>query len=334
MELFDRRTLTGIIDRRPVKPKLFKELFFSRRNPLDTTTAQLDIIVGGKSLVPFVTKFEGGTLIEGTTRESQVVETPRMRPKMHFSACNLLDFRQAGEPPVIKPGVTDDRVDKAIATDMQELKDRVEITVEYMAAKSLQGGKIPLVGETFQGEVDMRMPASHIIVLGAGDTWADAGADPCEDLEVWADLIVDATGLTPDVCVQGVNAWQAFRNNAKVQGELDNRRMETGQLAPEVGKAYRGHVNGVDIYRYGGSYHDAAGQVQKLMHPDYVVFGCTEAETTIDFGLPEDLENSGPVEYFAKSRINWDPSYLEFLAESRPLPWLKQPDAFVFVKVV
>ncbi|NDV20007.1 major capsid protein [Pseudodesulfovibrio sp. JC047] len=333
---FERRTLTGVMNKRPKKPGLFKSLFFpeSSRNTLDTSTAEIHTIVGGKKLIPFVSDVEGGTIVEGTKQESQIVKTPRLRPKVPFKASDLLDFSKPGEPPLVKPGVADDRVETKVSRDLQEVKDRCEITIEYMASKSLCGGKIIVTQDNIQFEIDFRMPATHIIVLSAGSKWNDSGVNPLENLEEWADLIVEACGLSPDVCIMGTNAHKAFRNNAAVQAELDNRRIESGAYAPVVGKAYKGHVQGVDVFRYGGTYHDVDDSPVKLMEPDYILLGCTDAENSLEFGRPTDLECDGPTEYFTKSDLKKDPSQLDQITETRPLPWNKQPDAFVYVKVV
>jgi hypothetical protein len=331
---FERQTLTGVINKRPHKPGLFKELFFKKdRETLDTTTAEIHTVIGGKKLIPFVTDIEGGTLVDGTTREAQTVKTPRLRPKQVFSAAKLLETVKPGEPCQVKAGVTDDRVEAAIARDLQEVKDRCEITTEYMAASALCGGKIQASQDNIAFEIDFRMPATHIIVLGGGAQWGDAGVSILEGMQTWADLVLDSCGLTVDAMVCGINAHKLFRADAEVKAELDNRRIDLGLYSPMVGKAYQGHVQGVDIFRYGGTYQDEAGNLVKMMDPNYVLLGCTYAENGIVHGRPTDLECDGPTEYFTKSKIVEDPSQIEFINETRPLPWNKQPDAFVYVKV-
>ena len=334
--LFERRTLTGVMNKRPRRPGLFKELFYpdSSRNTLDTSTAEIHTIIGGQQMIPFVSDVEGGTVVEGTKQEAQVVKTPRMRPKVPFEACKLLEFSEPGQPPIIKRGVTDDRIKAKIARDLQNVKDRCENTIEYLAAKSLCGGKIQVSQDNISLEIDFRQPATHIIVLGAGSQWGDTGINPLEQFKEWGDIILDSCGLTPNVCIQGTNANKAFRGNAAVQAELDNRRFELGTYAPVVGDYHEGYVSGLDIYRYGGSLLDYNNNPVSLMHPDYILLGCTAAETSLEFGHPTDLECDGPCEYFTKSDLKKDPSQLDQITETRPLPWNKQPDAFIYVKVV
>jgi len=296
---------------------------------------KLEVVIGGKALVPFVGDYSPGSVEGKISREVRTVKTPRMRPKLPFRAPELLDVRAPGENAYLRPGESREQaMERLVAMDMDNLKGRVETTIEWMCAQAVKG-TLSYAGDEVAFSIDYRMPAEHKIVLGSGAKWTDTGVDPLEDLEDWADLILEATGLTPNVCVHGKNAWNAFRNNAKVQESLETRRVEGARMIVGVGDHFKGQTGNVDHYRYGGTYQDSAGTAQKLLDEDYVVFACTQAETEIQFGLPEDLEAGGmSMEYFAKAWLDKDPSVLWELIESRPLPLPKQPDAFIYAKVV
>jgi len=333
MDYFHQRVLTGTINKRKVVPGLFKELFFKRRPPSRASTFDLEIISGGKTLVPFVTPVEGGTLMHKKAREMQTVTAPRMRPKLQYSANELLEITAPGESPILAPGVQPVEIERAVAGDMQSIKDDCELTLEYMCSQALCGGKISVDQDNIQFEIDFQMPAAHKIVLGAGATWDVATVDPSEDMNTWADLIIEECGMAPVAMICGTNAAQAFKRNPFVEGDLDNRNFNIGELSPRVGQLRFGHYEGVDCFRYGGQFTDAAGNPALMMHPDYVLLGVTDADASIEFGMPADLENSGPNEYFAKSKIRFDPSGIEYVSETRPLPWPKRM-AYVYAKVV
>ena len=332
---FDTRVLIGVINKRPVLPSLFKNLFFSTRNPIASKFAELEVTVGGKQLIPFVGDYSPGTVIGRVGRESRSVKTPRMRPKLAYRAPDLLDHTAPGGNAHLQPGETREQaIERCIALDLDNLKGRVETTVEYMCAQALKG-YLSYTGDDISFTIDYLMPDAHKIVLGSGSRWGDTGVDILDWLEAQGDMIVEACGLSPDVCVMGTKAWGAFRKDEQVKEELDNRNMNVGQLAPVIGKAYRGSVNGLDIYRYGGAYQDSAEALQKLLGPEYIVLGCSQAETEITFGLPEDLAAGGmAMEYFSKAYYEDDPSTLNILAESRPLPLPRLPGAYVYAKVV
>jgi len=331
---FNKRVLTGTIEKRKVVPSLFKDLFFKRRPPSRASKFDLEIISGGKTLVPFVTPVEGGTLVSKRAREMKTVTAPRMRPKVHYTAPELLEVPEPGASPILKPGVTEGEIKRSVAGDLQDIKDDCELTTEYMCAQALCGGKITVNQDNIQFEIDYQMPAAHQIVLGAGAMWNDSGVDPSKTINMASDLIIDEMGMAPNVMVCGKNAANAFKRNPFVEGDMDKRDFNIGELAPRVGQLRFGHYEGLDCFRYGGTYTDGAGNVSTMMHPDYVLIGVTDADAVIEYGLPADLECSGPTEYFTKAHVESDPSGVEFITETRPLPWTKRSGAYVYIKVV
>lgn len=333
---FEARTLTDVIIARKPMPGLFKELFFKNRNTLPTKYAEIEVLVRGRTLVPFVTDYEGGTLVEKSRREMKTVKTPRMHPVERFSAPELIDATQPGAG--IYRNTPDDiqaAIEETIVRDLDAMKDDIELTIEYMCGQAVTGSLVIYrEGQKFF-EVDFLMPSDHKIALGAGSLWSDEGGDPEGNLEDWAALILNATGVAADNCIMGTNAYRAFRRNSKVKDVLDTRRIEIGSLSPDVNKLRKGDFNGLDIWSYGGEYEDLDGDVHKMLHPDYIVLGASGAKTSIEFGVPEDLKNLGrPNEYFAKSWEVEDPSAIWMGVESRPFPFPKQPGAFVYAKVL
>lgn len=324
-----------IIDRKPL-PGLFKELFFNNRNTLPTKFAELEVLVRGRTLVPFVTDYEGGTLVEKSRRELRTVKTPRMNPIERFSAPELVDATRPGAG--IYRNTPDDvqaAIEEAIVRDLDAMKDDIELTIEYMCGQAVTGSLVVYREGQKMVNIDFLMPAEHKIVLGAGSLWSEEGGDPGANLEDWAALILDATGIGADHCVMGTNAYRAFSRNKKILDEFDRRRIEIGTLSPDVNKLRKGEYNGLDIWAYGGKYEDLDGVVHNMLDPDYIVLGASGSKTSIEFGVPEDLKNQGqPNEYFAKAWEMENPSAYWMGVESRPLPFPKQPGAFVYAKVL
>ncbi|MGE4553960.1 MAG: major capsid protein, partial [Desulfovibrionaceae bacterium] len=266
---FERRTLVGVINKRPVLPGLFKELFFRRRHPITGSTVELHTTVAGKKLLPFVTEVGEGTLVDKVGREAEVVRCPRLRPKKKFSAPELLNFTRPGEDPYLAADVLEGDLELAVAADVQDLKDRTETTIEFLCGRALCGGVITASQDDIRFTIDYRMPAAHRPDLTGDGAWTEEGVNPLDQLQDLADRVVEASGLTPDVAVMGINAFKAFRNNPAVQAELDTRRIDHPGLSPRVAKAYQGSLGGLEIYRYGGTYEDEAGDLQHLLDPDH-----------------------------------------------------------------
>lgn len=333
---FEARTLTEVITARPPLPGLFKELFFRSRNELPTKYAELEVLVRGRTLVPFVTDFEGGTLSPKTRRELRAVKTPRMNPIERFSAPELVDASRPGQGIYRNtPEDLDAAIEEAVVRDLDAIRDDIELTIEFMCAQAVTGGLVVMQDGQKVLNIDFLMPGEHKVALGEGLRWNEDGGDPEANLEDWAALITAAAGVGADHCVMGLNAWRAFKNNARVKDDLDRRRIEIGTLSPDVNKLRKGEFNGLDIWAYGGEYEDLDGNVHHLLDPDCIVLGSSSARCSIEFGVPEDLRNQGrPNQFFAKAWEEENPSAYWIGVESRPLPFPKQPGAFVHARVL
>ncbi len=330
---FEARSMTGIITSRPWFDSLFLSLFFppARRQNLDTAHAEVELLLYGKSLAPYVTDYEGGTLVENTKREVQDIQTTRLRPKKNFRAYDLLKTPAIGMDPY-NPGAPRDRVLEALTMELDDLKDRIAKSIEVQAAQAMQG-KITIDQDNIQREIDFQIPSGNIVTLTSGDLWTASTGDPSGDFETW-NALAQESGYPADVCIMGDSAWDAFRKNATVKDELDNRKMEIGSLGPNVRNQYKGNVNGIDIFHCGTTYVNAAGTTTKLLDAKKVIFTSRNLPTHLHFGLPSDLECEGPVDIFSKSDIKKDPSGVELLTESRPLCWPKLPNGIVIAQVV
>lgn len=330
---FASRTMTGVISSRPWFNTLFLELFFpqARRNTLSTDTSEVELLVYGKALAPYVTDYEGGTLLPNSKREVQAIKTTRLRPKKEFRAPDLLRAPAIGADPY-NPGAPRDRILETVTREMDDLKDRIAKTLEVQASMAMQGAII-IDQDNVQRQIDFQIPAANKITLTGNDLWTAGTSDPSGDFEEWNAQVQDS-GYPANVCIMGDTAWSAFRKNPVVKAELDNKNYEIGSLGLNVARMYKGRVNGIDIYHCGTSYLNSAGAATKLLAPNKVLFTSTELPTSIDFGLPADLECEGPVEIFAKSELEGDPSALWMLTESRPLCWPKIPNGIVIAQVV
>ena len=277
----------------------------------------------------------GAVVIEGSKRALKIVPSARFRPKRVSAANDLLYVTGPGEPVELKRGMGDaeDRVKSSIASDIDILNDSLELSIEYLCSDLLRTGKV--VAHDDDGvdyEVDFGMPADHTTVLTGGDLWTDQSSDPNEQLDEFSKIVQDACGMRPNVIVHGTGAWQAYRRNQAVRDELDNRRVDSGTMHNAIGQLYKGNTGNVDHYVYGGSFTDVHGNTRELFPSDYVLLGCSGAPCSVEFGLPADLSNTGPVEKFVKPVIEDDPSQLAIIAESRPLP-VADLDYFFLVKV-
>lgn len=334
--LFRPRTLTSVaVQRKPV-PRLIQSLFFKRGMPLLSNTVDLRKISTPMFALPMVSEVSGATAIPGPSRELNVVPTARFRPSRPSSAADLLNVTANGESVELKPGMGDmlKRVNDAVALDIAIMDDSVEASIELMCSELLRTGIVMAHGDDgVSYKVDFQMPGDHVIVLSGTDLWTDPASDPEGLYEDVAQIIQDKTGMRPDTVVQGNNARKAFRNHAKVKDELNNRGVQSGNRIINIGNTYQGDPFNMAHYAYGGSLPDVHGNTRNLWLDDYVLFGVSGAPCTVEFGLPIDLENTGPTEKFVKSKLEFDPSAINLIEECCPLATADMR-YFVLAKVV
>lgn len=334
IDYFDSRVLTGVINKRPVKHDIFANLF-RRQTPKATEHFDLHIVSRGRTMLPSITNHAAGTMRQGATVAVNSVKAPRFRPKRLFKAADLLKHG-AGQTPY---DLNVNPVEKAIAEDMDAHREDIDYMVEIMCAQAMVHGKIDLYdvveGQTVKTyTVDFKRPAEHTVVLSAAALWTDAASDLQDTVDTWNSMIQEETNLGATDLYLGKKAWKAFRKHADVKEDLDNRGINIGSLTPRVQSKYKGEWNGLRIWLVSGTYKDLEGQARYYLDPEFALLAAADAENVMEFGLPMDADCAGPVEIFSKQFKQDDPSGIFTIAESRPLPWPKQPGATVLAKVV
>lgn len=211
-----------------------------------------------------------------------------------------------------------------------------------MAAQALDSGAIVVQGDGVDTSIDFGMPADHKVTLLTTDRWSDAASKPDEDLRTWCNKVSKDSGLVPNVCVMGVDAWGAFVDHARIKDKLDNRRIEAGKIDPMQlpdGVTYCGTFrdSGVflDIYTYNSYYVDDQGNDQPFVKVDKVLLGSSRAQNKRLYGAIQDLKAGNiKTRRFFKSWETEDPSVRWILGQSAPLVAMLQPDAFLSATVL
>lgn len=331
---FDPRLLTGVINKRPLKSDIFTG-FFKKQSPSPTEMFELHVKTRNISMPPAITNHAPGAMRHSDAVAAYAVKSPRFRIKRAIMASGK--FRvPAGVNPY---NPQDNTLERAIAEDMDLHREELDFALETMCCQAMVKGKITLFDivdgnkpvQTFT--VDFQRPAGHNVLLSGTAMWSDPNSDLQGQVDAWDLLIQEETGFGSTDLLLGKNAWAAFRKHRDVWDDLDNRGIDIGQLSPRIGRKFRGVWNGLNIWVIVGSYTDLDGVVKPYLDPDYALLVAKDASSVIEFGLPVDNDCAGPVEIFAKAFKQDDPSGTFTVAESRPLPWPKQPGWVVLAKV-
>lgn len=333
-DLLHWRALTTAINEIPAAPSFLLDRVFKTRVQALAEEIDVDLLVGGKKLAPFVSPVEGGVVVDKRARKMQTVRAPRLRPKKVMAANDLLSLRAPGSALYLGPGGPEKYLEQRVATELADLKGMIVRTTEWMAAQSLQG-TLTVSQENIEFEIDYLLPAGHKPVLTGTDLWTDTtNSDPIADIMTWKRLVACATGYSPDTAIAGKDAVDALLAHTKVREMLNYRNFNVGEIA--VGRSnYIGRLVGVDIYEYDGTYTDSGGASHNFIPDAAFIMVASEGPFRLHYALAYDLDNQVAVAqpFFAKSWTEADPSLLWLLAESRPLPIPHWPECVVYATV-
>jgi len=342
IDIFDPAVMTeALITNFP--PFMFlTNMFFSTKKQHGTKNIDFDIQKGKRRLAPFVNRMHEGKLVEKTNFKTQRFEPPYIKPKMVTDAEEILK-RLPGEAVYVQDGsnAPSARANRILGEDVTDMQMGLNRRIEWMSAKALFTGKVPVKGEGVDYEIDLLYGSAQKVTLLTTARWSETStADPIADLTNWKRQIKQLTGLIAKDVVLGRNASISLEDNAKIAEKLDNRRTEAGLLKyadlPE-GAVYIGTLTkpGVDLFTYDEWYVDDDTQNEFEMVPEnQVLIGATSARCRRHYAVISDVEaGNWEVETFVKSWIVPDPSARFVMLQSAVITAIEQPEAFIVATV-
>lgn len=267
------RSLTAI---RAVTPSFnyFSELAFNDREIVSTDDwIDFDKLPAiGRKLAPFVRPLGSGKpLYEDRTGSF------RFKPA-------YVKVKEAIDPlaPLVKrPGLDRSIINPTEITPMQRrdllraaMTAQVVMAIrrrwEWMAAQALIYARVTIEGEEYPSvELDFRRSANQSIVKGTGTRWGDAGVSIFEDIQLWADRMVDAEfGGFPTRLTITPKVWKVMRKDPEFMKHMDNQvrdpraTVERGLIGSEkvikVGELTVGGNSGavIEIWMHRDTYID------------------------------------------------------------------------------
>ena len=336
ISMFEIRTMLAAIEQMYIPKTFLLDMFFKKENIANTKHVDIDIIKGKRRLAPFVQPMAEGKVVEREGYTTNSIIPPYVKPKMPFTAMDLLN-RQRGDTIYQGNASPAVRAQMQLGKDLLKLNQMIIRREEWMAAQGLNTGIVTISGDGIDAQIDFNMGATHKITLAGAALWDDSSSTPLANLRAWKQLVAKDSGLVPDVAVFGSDVVNAFLAHATVKSNLDTRRIELGQIKPELlpnGASYIGRIEQLDIYTYDEYYLDDADVLQPMVPVDKVWLGSTRADTTRQYGAIQDLEAMAVVKYFPKSWITKDPSVQWVMLQSAPIVCPNQIDAFLSAKAV
>lgn len=352
IDIFDTRTMLDAIEQMKRPTNFLRDTFFPAATPVETETVDIDIVKGKRRMAPFCSPLSEGKLVENLGFSTSTIKPGYIKPFKITTAADLLK-RTPGQTLYAGGQTIEQRAAIKLGADLADLMDMIDRREEWMAAQALDTGVITMIikGESADKTVavDFLMSATHKVTLAGTDLWNDPESDPIGDLQDWASKIRQDSGINPTKVVMGSAAASAFINNPNITGPkgiLDNRRVEMGQINPQMlpnGVAYIGHISApmldVDLYTYEEWYLDETTGLEVAMVPTNKVWmGSPQTANRTLYAVIQDMEaieeGSAAVKRFPKSWVPKNPSARHLMVQSAPLVALLQPDAFVSASVL
>lgn len=313
--------------------------YYTEKEPTMQETIMIDISNEQRRMAKFVAPDHEALITEKEKTDARRYGFPLIQERTVTDAIDILN-RSIGQNHFERK-TPQQRAAEEMGRDMALLQNRIIRRKEWMAAQQLLTGKIPIVGQGYNTEIDMSMKPEHKVVLTGNDLWSDADSDPIKDIEAWALQIRKATGRTQLEIICSLGVWQALREHAKVQNLLDNRRIVIGNMIndkplEENGKRYEGDLVGYPIYTYQEWYLDDAGVERQIIPDNMLLMIAKDARAELHYGPVKDLSFSGYAaeKWFPKTWREDYPSRDHLVVMTACLPIFHEVDGYLNAQVL
>lgn len=348
IDLFSTRTMLPMLDESKPAHSFLKNRYFADERRFETEKVDIDIYIGKRRVAPFVHPKIGGKTVERDGYRTDSFEPPEVSPDMVTTADKMLK-RSPGET-IYGAGSPQERAAQQVGRDLAELDDMITRREEVMSSEALFQGQVTVKGDGYD-EVLRYWPSTPseqpYLDLGAGNYWNEAGSDPQLNFRNAKRDCVQKSGVQARDALMGTSALDSFLSNTTLKGNLDNRRIDTGEIDPQMlpdGVTYWGYdkTSGLDIWTYEEWYIDPETGLELPMVPEKkVLIGSPNARTTMMYGCVTLMkgDDNNP-EFYALPRVpdSWtqrkNPAGRIVQLKSKPLPVVHQIYGFKVLEVL
>jgi len=343
ISLFDPRSMARALMEMPPARAFLTRMFFDGVGIKHSSEhIDVDIQTGVRRAAPYTSPAGPGKAVDRIGFTTHTFRSPMVAPKMALTVPDL-QSRLPGEH-IYSGADANSRAKALLGKDLGTLDDMIVRRIEIMVRDGLVDGEIDVLGDDVDYTITFPPRDATLIIgtLAAADRWSAAGtSDPIKNLRAWRRAIQALTGLTADVCILGSDAVDALLANAAVQALLDNRRMDLGQLKPELmdsGATFVGRLGGVDLWGYDELDPDG----NPLIAVKTILMGSTAARCEVHYGAVGVATGEGndarialvPAERVPESWVTKEPPVRQLKVSSRPLPIPIQNNGFLTAQVL
>lgn len=335
-------SLTRAINEIKSPNQFLKSLVFGNHEPQATEHIEMSMFTGDREIAPFIERDGEAIPVTGYGEVFQTVQPPNIRIKRQVKPSELLFNRRPGTVIFASGDEIVSAAEAHVARDVKRLADLVTNAEEYLCALAIRGVISYVAADESNFTITIPKPAGNTVTLTI--FWDDVSNQPSVDFALAKLIASDEVGLGVTDCVMGSEAQAAFQASDEVKGLLDNRNISAGALTlmeqyRDDGAIFLGVFCGIRCWGYPRTVK-VGGVSTALIRAKYAEFLCVTpaAENTLYYGAIPDLEafegRQFQGERFSKSWTIPDPSSMQMLVHSRPLPIPRRPGSMVSMKVV
>lgn len=346
LDAFLKRSMQTAIQRVPVPTNFLRNRFFGRSFTFGTKHIDIDMVLPKRGMAPFVHPLLPGKATEKQGFTMKTYTPPTQKPTKLITPEDLQN-RLPGSTIYDAGEDIQTALSRLIGEKVAENNSEFAFRREWMAAKALFTGTIPVVGNGYDHTISFDLDNTHNLTLSGADKWdAPTTANPWSDLRAACRTNRDDGQVVSDTVVFGSNAWDLFRTwlMASSANEAWLKAISTnlGMINPTQIDDYTSYLGtirdadmAVDLFCYSARYLDDAGVMQPYVPTDEVFIGSTKATGNQElFGAIQSLTApSFRGEVYHDFDIKKNPESIEIISQSAPLIALLEPKAGTRIKV-
>ncbi len=218
-DLFSTNVMVGVVRALKIPSSFLLDKFFPKIQEGETEEIHFDVINRTRRIAPFVSPLVAGKVVQSQGYTTNTFKPAYIKDKRVFDATRPMKRVMGEQLGGITPPAN--RISLLMGYDLEDQIHMINRRMEVMAAETLRLGKVTVSGEEYPTVVvDYGRAVGHTITLSGGNRWNQAGIKPLDNLQDWAQTVLQASGAMPVDVVMTVDVWKVFRADADVQSRL------------------------------------------------------------------------------------------------------------------
>ena len=323
MDIFNIAVLNRVVATLPAPAPFLLNSFFRELQTEESEEIHFDVDSGRRRLAPFVSPVVAGKVVQSKGYVTKSFKPAYIKDKRVFDG-NRPFKRAIGETigGALSPA---QRLQLALARDLEDQLEMLTRRQEVMAAEVLRTGKITVVGDLYpEVVVDFGRHADLTpAALTSTARWGQSAGKPLGNIQDWSLLVTKHSGAAATTFVMDAKSYALFAADPDVKVLLDRFRGKDA-LNPTVlgeGGRFMGNIGDFDIWVYAGWYeHPTTGTLTPYLPDGTVIITSPDLEGVRAYGAIKD-EAAGfqALPFFSKSWVEQDPAVRYLLLQSAPL---------------